>query len=76
MMPRINAGERLEAITDGAIAAGNVASHDASRIRRHLEDVARGERRKAAKANPAALARMGIAVRGPSAPSQKAANHG
>lgn len=76
MMPRINAGERLGAITDGAIAAGNVDNHDASRIRRQLEEVAQAERQKVPKANSAALAGMGIAVRGPSAPSQKAEEDG
>ena len=62
MMRRIEADERLAAITDGAAAAGALAPADA---RQHIDRLRRardGSARQAAKANPAALAAMGIAV--------------
>lgn len=74
MMPRIEAGERLAAQTDAAIAAGSLSKHDAGRVIRRLEDVQRGTPRKPARATPAVLAGMGIAV--VSAPSKKAPSDG
>lgn len=62
MMRRIEAEERLAALGDRAIASGAADKHDARRIIRRLEAAARGERVRAAKASPATLAGMGIAV--------------
>lgn len=63
MMPRIDAGERLAAITDAAIAAGNYEKQVSRRIVSRLERAAQGGRRaKVAKAQPDALAAMGVGV--------------
>ena len=62
MMGRIEAGERLAAINDRAIAAGNLQPGDAGRILRRLEDQARGARSRVAKATPGMLAGMGIGM--------------
>lgn len=70
MLPRIDAGERMARITDGAVAAGSMERGDTEKIMRGLTDAESGERRKAAKASPGALAGMGISVSGPSAPSE------
>ncbi len=62
MMPRIEAGERLAAITDRAAAAGNLKQADSGRLMRRLEEARVGVRRQTAKATPAVLAGMGIAA--------------
>lgn len=63
MMARIEAGERLAAISDGALAAGNVHKFDARRAIRRLEEAQRGGQRKASKVTPAMLGGMGIGLR-------------
>ena len=63
MMARIEAGERLAAINDRAVAAGNLKPADARRVTRRLDDVATGHRRRAARATPAVLAGIGIGMR-------------
>jgi len=62
MMPQIEAGERLAAIGDAAMAAGNLDRGDARRLARRLEDAAGGRSRKVEKVTPAVLAGMGIGV--------------
>lgn len=62
MMARIEATERLHAITDGAMAAGMLDGAARTRVIRRLEQAAHGARHKAAKATPAVLAGMGIRV--------------
>lgn len=65
MMPRIQASERLTAISDGAIASGNLPRGTASSMIAKLEAAARGERhrRERVKATPAVLAAMGVGLR-------------
>mgnify|MGYP001216092252 CR=1 FL=1 len=78
MLPRLEAEERLAAINDGAVAAATVAKHDRRRMVDRLERATRaGQRVPPAKANPAVLARMGIAaVSAPSPGSQKVESDG
>jgi hypothetical protein len=78
MMRRIEAEERLAAIDDGAIAAGNVRRPEAMRATGELRRAAHGGARpKPAKAPPGALAAMGIAVvSAPSSPAEKAPSDG
>lgn len=63
MMPRIEASERLAAISDAAMASGNLPHATASRMTDRLEAAARGEmrRRDRVRATPDVLAAMGIA---------------
>lgn len=77
MLPRLQAEERLNAINDRAVASGAAKKHDARQMIQRLEKAARPRRGKAAKANPATLAGMGIGVVGsPSEPSQEPVNDG
>lgn len=71
MMPRIEAGERLGAISDHTLAAGNMERGDRLGHIRRLREQQRGERVRAAKANAAVLAHMGIAVKTVSPAAQK-----
>lgn len=76
MMPRIDAGERLAAINDRALAFGSLSKFDAERIGQRLEAAAAGvPAQRPAKANPAALGDMGIGVRtaGPAASGEPSA---
>lgn len=78
MLPRLEAEERLASINDAALAAGRLKRQEARTMIRRLERAAHGaRRRKAARpADPAVLARMGIAVRGVSAASEGAPGDG
>lgn len=77
-MRAIEAEERLAAIVDGAMAAGNMERFEGIRHRRRLEQAMHGgARARAAKGNPAAIAAMGITVITPiSKPAEKAVNDG
>ena len=77
MLPQIEAGERLAAIGDRALAAGNMRPADAARVKRRLEDNRRGGRQRAAKATPAVLRGMGIGIASAlSTAAEKAQNDG
>ena len=80
MIPRLDAEERLNAMTDHGAVVGGGKNHGSDRARhiRALEKAAQGgQRRRAAKASPATLAGMGIGVvSGASEPSQEAINDG
>ncbi|MFZ5747903.1 MAG: hypothetical protein ACOY45_09645 [Pseudomonadota bacterium] len=62
MMARIEATERLHAITDHAAGAGMLDDGTRRRVMRRLEQAAHGGRRRAAKATPAVLHGMGIRI--------------
>ena len=75
MMVQIEAGERLAAINDAAVATGNVEQHVTRRMIGRLERAARGSPgKRAAVPQPQTLAGMGIGVRMVAAPSEKARN--
>ncbi len=74
MLPRLDAGERLARVSDGAAAAGAMDTAARRRLIRRLEETERGTRQRAARATPAVLAGMGIGTR--SAPSQRVVNDG
>ncbi len=76
MIAPIEASERLGRITDGAVAAGTMRECDSRQVTRRLEELSDGMSRKPAKASAATLAAMGIAVIGPSEPSQEAQSDG
>ena len=77
MLPRLGAGERLDAISDRAVASGGLPQFDAMRAIRALEEMRSDRRQRPARPTPAVLAGMGIGmVRAPSAPSETAVNDG
>lgn len=77
MMTRIEGGERLAAIGDAAMAAGNLKPEESQRLHSRLREMASGSRERATPASPAALAAMGIGIRpAPSTPSEKPENGG
>lgn len=64
MLPRLQAEERLNAITDGGVAAGSMERDDQKTVIAALTQAAEIERPKTMKASPALLAEMGIALIG------------
>lgn len=73
MLPRLDAGERLAAISDRSVASGSLPKFDAMRAIRALEEAQHDRRRRPAKPTPAVLAAMGIGiVTVPSPPAEKA----
>lgn len=74
-MRRIEAEERLAAVTDRAAAAGNLPRGDGPRHIGQLKRAARGgEAARPARASTATLAGMGIGVKIVSAASERARN--
>lgn len=76
MLPRLQAEERLNAITDGAISAGSMPRDEQTDVIERLRKAAAIERAKPAKANIAGLAAMGIAVSGLSPPAEDGLSDG
>lgn len=62
MLPRLKAEERLNAINDGAIAAGTMEADDQRTVIESLRDEAGLTRPRVAKAQAEDLAGMGIAM--------------
>jgi hypothetical protein len=61
MLPRLEAEERLDAISTGAVAAGSVKKGDAERLMRDLRRVAKGDDKPKARTVDDLVA-MGIPV--------------
>lgn len=64
-LPALEAAERLAAINDHAVAAGNLQPGDRRRHIDQLRKLARGKAMRPKKANPAMLAAMGIGISPP-----------
>jgi hypothetical protein len=76
MLPRLQAEERLNAITDGAVAAGSMDRREQTEVVAALQRDAGVKRARPPKANVATLAAMGIAVSGPSETEERPQSDG
>lgn len=74
MLPRLQAEEQIAAVRTAALGSGAYPAEDQERLLRELDERAAGsdKPRRARKAQPGDLARMGIGVL--SAPSEKGVN--
>jgi hypothetical protein len=76
MLPRLQAEERLNRISDIGVGTGSMERDDQRDITTALRREAGLQQARPAKASGADLAAMGIAIRAPAAPSQEGVSDG